>query len=118
MFVLLDLLYVSDVIVYVNTDHKILLLSSPYNNIKIICSVFYEPQSLNLNIQQFYWFQTVDNEGPLNFTHHGESNATHSILDFNLTKPGAHIFKCVVYFFDQESPYSNILEAAVKRKQF
>ena len=115
MYVFLDLLYVSDVTVYVNTNHKILLSSSPYYNIKIICSVSYEPQSLNHQIQQFYWLQTVDNGAePLNFTHRGQSNATHSILDLNLNQSGKHTFKCVVNFHDQESPYSNTVAATVK----
>ena len=113
----LDLLYVSDVTVHVSTDYKILLSSSPYNNIKIICSVSYEPQSLNLQIQQFYWFQTVDNGvEPLNSTDNGQSNATHSILVLNLNQSGIHTFKCVVNFHDQESPYSNIVAATVKGK--
>ena len=118
-YVFLDLLYVSDVTVHVSTNYKILLSSSPHNNIKITCSVSYEPQSLNLQIQQFYWFQTVDNGvEPLNVTHHAQSNATHSILELNLTQSGMHTFKCIVNFLDQESPYSNIVAATVKSKRF
>ena len=115
----LDLLHVSGVNVYIEANHKILLLSSLYNNITIICSVSYEPQSLNLQIQQFYWLRTVDNGGePLNVTHHAQSNATHSILNLSLNQSGIHTFKCVVNFHDQESPYSNIVAATVKSKRF
>ena len=114
----LDLLYVPDVTVYVNTNHKTFLLSSPYNDIKIICSVSFEPQSLNLQIQQFYWLQTVNNGNSSNITQFGKSNTTHSILDLNLNQTGRHTFKCVMNFLDQESPFSNIVAVAVKGKQF
>ena len=114
----LDLQYISDVTVYVNTNNKILLLSSPYNDITIICSVFYEPQSLNLQIQQFYWFQTVNDGKTLNITQFGKSNDTHSILDLNLNQFGINTFKCVINFLDQESSYSNIVAVALKGKQF
>ena len=90
---------------------------SPYNNIDINCSVSYEPWSLNLQIQRFYWFQTVNDGKTLNITHFGKSNATHSILDLNLNQSGIHTFKCVMNFLDQESPYSNIVVATVKGKQ-
>ena len=114
----LDLQYVSDVTVYVHTNHKILLLSSPYNNITITCSVSYEPQSLNLQIQKFYWFQTVNDGKTSNITTRFRKNATHSILNLNLNQSGIHTFKCVINFLDQESHYSNIVAAAVKGKQF
>ena len=104
--------------IYVDANHRILLSLSPYNNIDISCSVSYEPQSLNLQIQQFYWFQTINDGKTLNITHFGQSNATHSILDLKLTQPGIHTFKCVVYFANQRSPYSNTTVTTVKGKLF
>ena len=103
--------------VYVDTNHRTLLSLSPYNNIDISCSVSYEPQSLNLQIQQFYWFQTVD-DGTLNITDFGQSNVTHSILDLKLIQPGIHTFKCVIYFGNQRFLYSNTIVATVKGKLF
>ena len=96
----------------------ILLSLSPYNNVDISCSVSYEPQSFNLQIQQFYWFQTVNDGNTSNITRFGQNNASYLILDFDLTQPGIHTFKCVTHFVNQRSLYSNTTVATVKGKLF